>query len=124
MTRLEQFKNHQYMTLETFRKNGAGVKTPVWFAQDGNALRIWTENRTGKVKRIRRDGKVRIVPSTASGEPLGEWTEANAIVLETPEEVKYTKSLFHQKYGWMFNMFAFLGKMRGGNFITLKVYFT
>lgn len=123
MTHIEQFKNHQYMTLETFCKNGEGVKTPVWFAQDGNALRIWTEIRTGKVKRIRRDGKVRIAPSTASGDPLGEWTEASAIVLETPEEVKYTQNLFYQKYGWMFNMFAFLGKMRGGNFITLKVYF-
>ncbi|GAB4498404.1 MAG: PPOX class F420-dependent oxidoreductase [Anaerolineales bacterium] len=123
MTHIEQFKNHKYMNLETFRKNGEGVKTPVWFAQDGNTLRIWTESKTGKVKRIRRDGTVRVTPSTASGEPLGEWTEAKAIVLEEPEEVKRTKDLFYQKYGWMFNMFAFLGKMRGGNFITLKVQF-
>lgn len=123
MTSIGQFKDHQYMTIETFRKNGDGVKTPVWFAQDGNTLRIWTDTGTGKVKRIRRDGKVRIVPSTAAGEPLGEWIEANAAILDSTEEVKYTKDLFYEKYGWMFNMFAFLGKIRGGNFITLQINF-
>lgn len=124
MKPIEQFKDKQYMNLETFRKNGEGVKTPVWFAQDGDTLRVWTEVRTGKVKRIRQNGKIRITPSTAAGEPLGEWTDANAVVLEEQEEVKYTKDLFYKKYGWMFNMFAFLGKMRGGNFITLKVSFS
>ncbi len=119
---LKPFEKHQYMTIETFRKNGQGVKTPVWFAQDGeNTLRIWTATNTGKAKRVRHDGKVRIVPSTAAGEPLGEWIDAQAIVLDTPEEVQFTQNLFYKKYGWMFNMFAFLGKMRGGKFISLQV---
>ncbi|MFM8426768.1 MAG: PPOX class F420-dependent oxidoreductase [Chloroflexota bacterium] len=123
MKHIEQFKNQQYINLETYRKNGVGVKTPVWFAQDGDTLRVWTSNGSGKVKRIRRDGSVRIAPSTATGEPTGEWTSANVVILESDEDLKHTNELFYKKYGWLFNMFAALGKIRGGSFITLKVQF-
>lgn len=121
MKNIKQFKNQQYINLETFRKNGTGVKTPVWFAQDENTLRVWTQADAGKIKRIRRDGKVRIVPSTASGEPTGEWIEANAVVLNTSDEINHTKTLFRQKYGMMFNMFTFLGKIRRASQITIKI---
>lgn len=121
MKNIEQFKNQQYINLETFRKNGTGVKTPVWFAQDENTLRVWTQADAGKTKRIHRDGKVRIVPSTASGEPTGEWIEANAVVLNTSDEINHTKTLFRQKYGMMFNMFTFLGKLRRSSQITIKI---
>ena len=123
MKLIEQFKDKQYMNLETFRKNGEGVKTPVWFAQDENTLRVWTSTDSGKVKRIRRDGKVRVVPSTASGEPIGEWTDATSAVLDSAEELKRTRDLFQKKYGLLFNMFAFMGKMRGTAYITLNVHF-
>ena len=29
-----QFAKAKYFSLETFRKTGAGVRTPVWFAED------------------------------------------------------------------------------------------
>lgn len=31
---IEQFNSHQYLNLETFRKDGWGVKTPVWFVRE------------------------------------------------------------------------------------------
>lgn len=121
MTNLEQFKNQQYLTIETYRRNGEGVKTPVWFAQDGEALRVWTQVDAGKVKRIRRDGRVQIVPSTASGEALGEWKEASAVLLDQPQELEYTIRLFRQKYGLMFNLFGLLGRIRKARYITIHV---
>jgi len=121
---LKQFEKHQYMALETFRKNGEAVKTPVWFVQDGETLRIWTEAGSGKVKRILRDGKARIAPSTADGRALGKWTDAKVEVLDASEEVKYTEDLLRKKYGWMFNIFAFLGKTRGGKHVTVKAKIT
>ncbi|MFN8433284.1 MAG: PPOX class F420-dependent oxidoreductase [Anaerolineales bacterium] len=121
MKNIEQFENQQYLNIETFRKNGQGVKTPVWFARDGETLRIWTQADAGKAKRIRQDGKVRIVPSTASGEPVGEWTDAKAAVLVSSEEVQHTAALFKQKYGLMFNVFGVMGKLRGAKFITIQV---
>ncbi|MBL6961779.1 MAG: PPOX class F420-dependent oxidoreductase, partial [Anaerolineales bacterium] len=56
----EQFNNQNYITIETFRKSGIGVRTPVWFAKDENAFYVWTEANSGKAKRIRRDGAVKI----------------------------------------------------------------
>lgn len=121
MNKIEQFINQQYLNVETFRKNGTGVSTPVWFAQDGKSLRVWTQADSGKVKRIRHDGKVRIVPSTASGEPTGKWIDARAIALEDEREIRHTAELFKKKYGFMFHIFRWMGKLRGAKYATIHI---
>ncbi len=118
---LKQFEKQQYMTIETFRKNGQGVKTPVWFAEDAGALLIWTEINSGKAKRIRREGKVRVTPSSASGEPVGEWAEAQARADNSGEAVSRTVNLFKKKYGLMFGMFRMMGSLRKAKYTTIKV---
>jgi hypothetical protein len=118
---IELFNKQQYLNLETFRKNGQSVKTPVWFAQDGETLRIWTQADSGKAKRIHRDGNVRIVPSTASGEPVSEWVKATATVLDEAEEINKTVRLLRKKYGIMFNVFGTLGRLRNAKYITIEV---
>ena len=111
---LKQFEKQQYLNIETFRKNGQGVKTPVWFALDGEALRIWTFAGSGKIKRIRNNDTVRVAPSTASGEPTGDWQDAHAKTDESPESIKHVETLMKKKYGAMFYIFGFIGRMRGG----------
>ena len=118
---LKQFDNQQYLTIETFRKNGQGVKTPVWFVRDGNSLLVWTESGSGKAKRIRRDGRVRITPSTGSGQPLGEWVEAHAVADGSPETVERVVKLLRKKYGLTFEAFRLLGRMRSAAHITLSL---
>ena len=112
---LTQFEKQQYLALETFRKNGEGVKTPVWFVQDGETLLVWTEAGSGKAKRIRNDGTVRVAPSTGSGEPVGEWLPAHAQADESPDAIQHLEKLMKQKYGILFNIFGFLGRLRGGS---------
>jgi len=119
--RLDQFENRQYLAIETFRKNGGGVKTPVWFVKDGDSLLIWTQTDSGKAKRIRRDGSVRVAPSTASGELLGEWANARAVLDETTETMNYIIKKFKGKYGLMFSMFGLLGKARGAKYTAIKI---
>ena len=41
---LKQFEKQQFLNIETFRKNRQGVKTPVWFAQDGDRLHTLDRN--------------------------------------------------------------------------------
>jgi hypothetical protein len=36
MTAQVELTRQQYLNIETFRKNGQGVKTPVWFVEDGD----------------------------------------------------------------------------------------
>lgn len=119
---LKQFEKQQYLNIETFRKNGQGVKTPVWFVQDGEALQVWTQAGSGKAKRIRNNGTVRVASSTGSGEPTGEWMDAHAQTNESPEAIKHVEKLMQKKYGVMFYIFGFVGKMRGGaNYTVIKI---
>ena len=102
------------MNIETLRKSGQAIKTPVWFVQDGEALRVWTQAGSGKAKRIRNDGTIRVAPCTSSGEVLGEWLPAHAQTDESPDAIKHVEKLMKKKYGVMFHIFGFLGKLRGG----------
>ena len=121
MEALKQFDKQKYLNIETVRKNGQTVKTPVWFARDGDALLVWTQADSGKAKRIRRDGHVRVAPSDMSGAPLGEWVNAQAVADESPEAIKYVSDKFKKKYGVQFSMFGLAGKARGAKYTTLKI---
>jgi uncharacterized protein len=118
---LQPFEKQQYLTLETFRKNGQGVKTPVWFAQDGDALLVWTEASSGKAKRIRREGLIRVAPSTGAGEPLGEWLTACAQADDSPAAMQHIQALMKKKYGFVFNVFGLLGKLRKAKYTSIKI---
>lgn len=99
------FRDHKYISLETFKKSGEGIKTPVWFAADpssdlagdGALLYIYTIGNTGKVKRIRNNGHVKIAPCTVKGVPLGEFVEANAEIV-TGEVATHGMKLLNKKY--------------------------
>ena len=120
---LEQFENQQYINLETFRKNGEGVKTPVWFTQDRDVLYAWTQADSWKAKRIRNNGKVKVVPSKADGEPVGEWVDAHATADDSDAALKFTKSLMRKKYGFAFVAFDLMGKLRKSKHTSLKIEF-
>ena len=118
---LELFENQQYLNIETFRKSGVGVKTPVWFARDGDALYIWTQADSGKAKRIRINPDVRIAPAKADGTPVGEWVPAKAHADASDEALSHVKRLLRKKYGASFTMFGLTGKMRGTKYTSIRV---
>jgi PPOX class probable F420-dependent enzyme len=99
------FAGHKYLNLETFKKSGEGVKTPVWFAADPSAsldsndakLYVYTIGVSGKVKRIRNNPRVRIAPCDMRGRVLGEWVEARVAIL-TGEEAARGMRLLNKKY--------------------------
>jgi PPOX class probable F420-dependent enzyme len=47
--KLAQFGGQKHISLETFKKNGQGVKTPVWFVLHENAFYVYTEADSWKV---------------------------------------------------------------------------
>jgi len=118
------FQNQQYLNLETFRKNKTGVKTPVWFAQEGETLYIWTQADSGKAKRIRNNPAVNIAPSKADGTPLGEWHSATAGVDASEAAIHHARTLFTKKYGLAFRLFAWLGVLRRIKNTAVKIKLT
>ena len=95
---LAQFHGEKYMSLETFRKSGEGVKTPVWFAEADGALYVTTLSTTGKAKRIRNIPRVRIAPCDRRGTVEGDWTEGRAELL-TGDQAEKANQLLDRKYG-------------------------
>ncbi len=121
MSTFTQFEGHQYLNIETFRKNGQGVKTPVWFVAAGNVLYVWAQASSGKAKRIRRDGAVKIAPSRGDGAVLGEWVSARAAVDTSPAALAHLKTLMGKKYGLMFTLFGLMGKLRKTEYTAIKI---
>ena len=114
------FAGHKYLNLETLKKSGEGVKTPVWFAADPSTnldssdakLYIYTIGVSGKVKRIRNNPRVRIAPCDMRGKVLGEWVEARAEIV-TGEEAARGMQLLNKKYfPWkqLLGLFAFFSR--------------
>ena len=73
-------RGRHYIDLVTFRKTGAGVHTPVWFAEADGRLYIFTRPDAGKMKRIRNNPRVEVAPSTIRGRPIGPYVPAMAHV--------------------------------------------
>ncbi|GAA2781635.1 PPOX class F420-dependent oxidoreductase [Saccharopolyspora taberi] len=88
----------RYLLLTTFRRNGSPVSTPVWVVGDGSSLAVWTDARSGKVKRIRRDGAVQLAPCDALGRPFGDPVRGRARVLDA-SELDRVRGLLKRKYG-------------------------
>jgi hypothetical protein len=91
---------HKYALLVTFRKDGTAVPTPVWFALlDNRRLVTRTEERTAKVRRIRRDPGARVFPCDPRGKPLGPGVEASARILEDEQECELAEAALDRHYG-------------------------
>jgi PPOX class probable F420-dependent enzyme len=89
----------KYMSLTTFRKNGVGIATPVWFGEDGGKLYVMTRSDMGKTKRIRNNPQVKVAPCTIRGKVTGLEFAASARILP-PEEQSHARQAINRKY-WM-----------------------
>jgi hypothetical protein len=103
-----QFDGHKYLNLETFKKSGDSVKTPVWFAADPAVnlassdakLYLYTIGVSGKVKRVRNNPRVRIAPCDMRGNVLGEWVETRAEIVSGEEAARGTQLLNKKYFPW------------------------
>lgn len=96
---LLQFQGENVISLETYRRNGEPVRTPVWFLEENGTLYVHTGGGTGKVNRIRRNPKVRVAPSTFRGKPKTEYIEARAELETSPGTLEEYYSRIYKKYG-------------------------
>jgi PPOX class probable F420-dependent enzyme len=89
-----------YLSLASFRRDGREVRTPVWVARDGEELVVYTNGRSGKVKRIRREGRVRLAACDARGGLRGEWLEGRARLRDDATARDRGVDAIRSKYGW------------------------
>lgn len=99
----EELRRGRYVSLTTFRKNGTGVATPVWYAVEGSRLYVWTRSDSWKVKRLRHDPRVEVAVCDVRGnvaEGAGRFTGTGRLV--AGEELVRIRRLLSRKYTWQY----------------------
>jgi PPOX class probable F420-dependent enzyme len=110
---ISEFAKYRYMSLATFRKNGAEVKTPVWFAVLDGKIYCYTAGKSGKVKRLRNSSRARVAPSDVRGNPLGDWRDTNARIIADPALAERSFAALQAKYGWQVSILTFFARVAG-----------
>jgi uncharacterized protein len=87
----------KYLSITSYRRDGTGVATPVWFVTDDEQLLVMTAVGSGKVKRIRRNPFVTVAECSARGRLRGMPIAARAELLPTAE-VERVRRLMERKY--------------------------
>ncbi len=122
-TSLAPFQNQKYLSLETFRRDGRGVKTPVWFVlRETGALYVYTEAGSWKVKRIRNNPHVRIAPCDMRGNVTGNWHAATASFVSGEEE-QAANRLLDRKY-FLKKIFNLLARLNRHTRVMIKIELT
>src|SRR6478672_5297751 len=79
--------HERYINLETFKKDGNGVKTPVWAAPLDGKLVVFSEAKAYKIKRLRRDPRFRAAGCDMRGKVHGEWHAGSGRIVEDQAQI-------------------------------------
>ena len=87
----------KYLSLTSFKRDGTGVATPVWFVAEGDRLFVLTGADSLKVRRILRNPAVAIAPCSATGRLRATAVPATAELLGRAE-IPRVEALMRRKY--------------------------
>jgi PPOX class probable F420-dependent enzyme len=108
--------DERYISLETFRANGTGVATPVWAAALDGRLVIVTDGTSYKVKRLRKNPRIRAAACDVRGKLRGPFYDGHCRILDDPGQAERAHAALRVKYGWqmwLLDTFARLGRRIG-----------
>ena len=110
---LSALDQHRYLSLATFRRSGAEVRTPVWFAATGGQLYVFTAADSGKIKRLKRSPRARIAPSDMRGNVRDEWRDARARIVTDAVVIERAHQAMRTKYGWQLALTDLASRLTG-----------
>ena len=102
---LQPFVRQGTILLQTKKRDGRWVPTPVSIAVDGDRAYIRTYAGAGKSKRLRNFPEVRFCPSTVRGAPTGAMLHARARLLDA-DEAHAAARLLSRKYPVLHGFFV------------------
>lgn len=95
---LEALFPGKYLSITSFKRDGTGVATPVWFVSDGRRLYALTDLHSAKIRRIRRHPEVLIAPCRADGKLRRPPLPAHADVLAAAADLDHVQRLLRERY--------------------------
>jgi len=106
----------RFVSLVTFRRTGEPVPTAVWVARDGDHLIVVTPVQSGKVKRVRHDGRVELVPCSRMGKVADGATSVAGVaeVLDDDASRRRYTDLIKNKYGLEYRVIMGIERLAKG----------
>ena len=112
-TAFTPLQGEHYINLTTFRKNGEGVATSVWFVDVAGTVYLYTGAQVGKVTRIRHTTRVTLAPCTFKGAITGPTIVGTARLVVDAQEIRQVIKGLQKKYGWQYRLMMTLPKITG-----------
>ncbi len=109
----ERYADARYISLETFKRDGSGVKTPVWCAPLDGQIVVFTEAKAFKVKRLRRNPKIRMARCDVRGKGRGTWSSRTGRIADSQFEQDLAYAALQKKYGWQMRVTDFFSTLSG-----------
>ena len=103
----------RYLNLGTYRRSGAAVDTPLWFALRAGELVVFTQGGSGKVKRLRASPRARVAPCDVRGRLEGEWQAARAQIVADRASAEAGLDALRARYGWQFRALETFARLSG-----------
>ena len=95
---LEALFPGRYLSVTSFKRDGTGIATPVWFVSDGARLFAFTDLHSAKVRRIRRNPRVLVASCRPDGKLRREPVSAHAEILTANAELERVQKLLTERY--------------------------
>lgn len=121
---LQRLGRAQYVQLTTWRKNGKAVRTPTWVAADDEALYVWSEFDSGKVKRVRAGSRAEVTECDLRGQKTRGATVGGKPRLLDAEGSERVRKLIIKKYGIIGFLTIYGSILRGGRKRTIGIAIT
>lgn len=96
-TPLAILARHHDMALQTRKRDGTWVTTPVNPLVEDDHVFFRTWHTSGKAKRLRNVPEVRFAPSTVRGRPTGPWLRGRATLLDG-DDAAHAAALINRRY--------------------------
>jgi PPOX class probable F420-dependent enzyme len=80
-----------------------------------------TPAQSAKVKRIRNNPRVRIVPSDMRGNPKGVWIDGEATLIEAAE-AEWVNQLIKRKYGLFKRLIDIRSRLKGTQYVVIAIH--
>lgn len=102
-----------YVSLVTYRRNGAAVATPVWCAADGADYFIFSAGNAGKMKRLRSSSRAALAVCDVRGKWLSGDLSVHADIITAEVDIARALAALRRKYGWQMWLADALSRLTG-----------
>lgn len=101
----------RFLSITSFKRDGTGIATPVWFVSDGSRLFAFTDLHSAKIWRVRRNPNVLVASCLPGGKLRRELVAARAEVLTDTADLERVRKLLVARYKVSYRVVMFFYRL-------------